>query len=74
MGTRYKKVVYREYTDETFQYQKPITEVHLGILGPVITAATGDTVQVRGYKGLYKTRERHLLNELFNGSMEYDCL
>ena len=35
IGSRYKKVVYREYTDETFKVQKKrhYNEQHLGILG-----------------------------------------
>lgn len=35
IGSRYKKVVYREYTDGTFTVQKErkSTEEHLGILG-----------------------------------------
>lgn len=32
IGSRYKKVVYREYTDDTFTDQKKRQE-HLGILG-----------------------------------------
>lgn len=32
IGSRYKKAVYREYTDETFKYQK-MRQEHLGILG-----------------------------------------
>lgn len=35
IGSRYKKVVYREYTDDTFEVQKErkSSEEHLGILG-----------------------------------------
>lgn len=35
IGSRYKKVVYREYTDETFKVQKvrQPNQQHLGILG-----------------------------------------
>lgn len=37
IGSRYKKVVYREYTDETFKNQKA-REEHLGILGEISTS------------------------------------
>jgi manganese oxidase len=44
----YQKVLYREYTDSTFQTLKPRPPEweHLGFLGPVIHAAVGDTIQV----------------------------
>ncbi len=48
IGKEYKKAVYREYTDDTFRWLKNRTadEQHLGILGPVLRAAVGDTIQV----------------------------
>ncbi|XP_048460742.1 ceruloplasmin [Rhincodon typus] len=48
IGGKYKKAVYREYTDDTFKWQKQRTqqEQHLGILGPVIKAEVGDRVKV----------------------------
>ncbi|XP_053313463.1 coagulation factor V [Spea bombifrons] len=46
--TQYKKVIFREYIDSTFQ--KPAVrgqyEEHLGILGPVIRAEVDDVIQV----------------------------
>jgi len=44
----YKKAIYREYTDATFQTLKvrPPEWEHLGMLGPLIRAEVGDTVKV----------------------------
>ncbi|XP_061096678.1 ceruloplasmin [Conger conger] len=48
IGGKYKKAVYKEYTDNTFTTRKERTaeEEHLGILGPVIRAEEGDTIRV----------------------------
>jgi len=48
VGTAYRKVLYREYTDSTFRTLKPRPEEwqHLGFLGPLIRAAVGDTIRV----------------------------
>uniref|UniRef100_A0AAZ3RBS8 ferroxidase n=1 Tax=Oncorhynchus tshawytscha TaxID=74940 RepID=A0AAZ3RBS8_ONCTS len=48
IGGKYKKVQYKEYTDNTFTVQKERTpeELHLGILGPVIRAEEEDTIKV----------------------------
>jgi hephaestin len=48
IGTTYIKSLYREYTDASFGTLKPRTaaDQHLGMLGPVIRAAVGDTVSV----------------------------
>lgn len=48
IGRVYIKAVYREYTDDTFTVRKPRSDgdVHLGILGPVLRAAVGDTMRV----------------------------
>ncbi|TSK53634.1 Ceruloplasmin [Bagarius yarrelli] len=45
---RYKKVLYREYTDETFTKPKdrPADMEHLGILGPMIHGNVGEKVKV----------------------------
>ncbi|XP_008586665.1 PREDICTED: ceruloplasmin-like [Galeopterus variegatus] len=48
IGGTYKKLVYREYTDASFQTQKA-REEHLGILGPVIKAEVGQTLKVTFY-------------------------
>jgi FtsP/CotA-like multicopper oxidase with cupredoxin domain len=48
VSTVYRKVLYREYTDSTFQTLKPRPPEweHLGFLGPVIHAVVGDTIRV----------------------------
>ncbi|XP_055294549.1 hephaestin isoform X4 [Moschus berezovskii] len=48
LGSRYKKAVFREYTDGTFRVQRPRTESekHLGILGPLIRGEVGDILTV----------------------------
>ena len=48
IGTTYHKALYHEYTDETFKTLKPRSAdwEHLGLLGPVIHAEVGDTIQV----------------------------
>ncbi len=48
MGRIYRKVIYREYTDESFIALKPRRPEweHLGLLGPVIHAEVGDTIRV----------------------------
>ncbi|KAL9973398.1 hypothetical protein ACROYT_G019854 [Oculina patagonica] len=48
IGRKYKKVVYREYTSAEFKEIKPKTtaEKHLGILGPMLHAEVGDTIEV----------------------------
>ncbi|XP_058484126.1 ferroxidase HEPHL1 isoform X1 [Solea solea] len=48
IGSRYKKVVYREYTDETFRIQRIRTssQQHLGILGPLIKAEVGEQIVI----------------------------
>jgi FtsP/CotA-like multicopper oxidase with cupredoxin domain len=44
----YRKAIFREYTDATFRTLKPRPPQweHLGILGPLIRAEVGDTIQV----------------------------
>ncbi|KAG8580846.1 hypothetical protein GDO81_007441 [Engystomops pustulosus] len=48
IGSKYKKAVYREYTDATFTIQKERTgnREHLGILGPIITANVGEKIKI----------------------------
>ncbi len=48
IGTKYKKAIFREYTDSSFQTLKPrLAEwEHLGMLGPVIRAEVGDSIRV----------------------------
>jgi FtsP/CotA-like multicopper oxidase with cupredoxin domain len=42
----YKKALYREFSDEAFKNEKIRTEKYLGVLGPVIYAEVGDTIEV----------------------------
>ncbi|XP_054838240.1 ceruloplasmin isoform X2 [Eublepharis macularius] len=48
IGSKYKKVVYREYTDSTFSTPKERKEEeqHLGILGPLLVAHVGDKIRI----------------------------
>lgn len=45
IGKVYEKVLYREYTDNSFNKEKPHPQ-HLGILGPVIKGEVGDVIKV----------------------------
>jgi FtsP/CotA-like multicopper oxidase with cupredoxin domain len=57
IGKLYRKAVYREYTDATFRHLKPRQpeEAYLGILGPILRAEVGDTIQI-----LFKNNGTHL--------------
>ncbi|XP_076876686.1 ferroxidase HEPHL1 [Brachyhypopomus gauderio] len=48
LGSKYKKVIYREYTNDTFttEKQRRSEEQHLEILGPIIRAEVGDVLQI----------------------------
>uniref|UniRef100_A0A4W6F7P2 ferroxidase n=1 Tax=Lates calcarifer TaxID=8187 RepID=A0A4W6F7P2_LATCA len=48
IGSRYKKVVYRQYTNDKFtkEIERTADMEHLGILGPMIHADVGDKVKV----------------------------
>ncbi|XP_074771625.1 hephaestin isoform X1 [Athene noctua] len=48
LGSRYKKAVYREYSDGTFQTPRARTDrdEHLGILGPFLWAEVGDILNI----------------------------
>ena len=48
VSTKYRKVLYREYTDSTFHMLKPRSPQweHLGFLGPLMRAVVGDTIRV----------------------------
>ncbi|RXN25752.1 hephaestin 1 [Labeo rohita] len=48
IGAKYKKVVFREYTDESFTKRKTRSpeEEHLEIMGPIIRAEVGERIQV----------------------------
>lgn len=48
IGRKFKKAVYREYSDSSFTALKPRAPEweHLGILGPLLRAVVGDTIRV----------------------------
>jgi FtsP/CotA-like multicopper oxidase with cupredoxin domain len=48
IGHTYRKAVFHEYRDATFTTPKPRPAelAHMGLLGPVIRAEVGDTIQV----------------------------
>ncbi|XP_058406209.1 ceruloplasmin [Diceros bicornis minor] len=48
IGSKYKKVVYRQFTDSTFSVpvERTAKEEHLGILGPQLHADVGDKVEI----------------------------
>nr|XP_003218241.1 PREDICTED: ceruloplasmin [Anolis carolinensis] len=48
IGSKYKKAVYQEYTDQTFSKPKERKEKeeHLGLLGPLLVADVRDTVKI----------------------------
>ncbi len=48
IGHVYKKAMYREYTDASFANLKPRSaeDAYLGILGPILRGAVGDTIKV----------------------------
>ena len=50
IGRIAKKAIYREYTDSTFTQlvERPAEWEHLGILGPLIRAEVGDTMDATG--------------------------
>ncbi len=47
IGRRYKKALYREYTDDTFTTlkERPAEWEHLGSQGPLVRAEVGDTIR-----------------------------
>ncbi|KAM8953158.1 ceruloplasmin [Pelodytes ibericus] len=48
LGSKYKKAIYREYTDNTFITPKERTpeQEHLGILGPLLKANVGERIVI----------------------------
>jgi len=59
IGRVYKKAIYREYTDATFSTLKVRSpeEQYLGILGPILRGAVGDTIKV-----VFKNNATHLFS------------
>ncbi|XP_049599397.1 ferroxidase HEPHL1 isoform X1 [Syngnathus scovelli] len=64
IGSRYKKVVYREYTDETFTVEKKrnADQEHLGILGPLIKAEVGEQIMI-----MFKNKAKHPFSIVAHG-------
>lgn len=58
LQTKYKKVRYIEYTDQTFTVKKP-QPAWLGILGPIIRGVEGDTINVVFYNKADKPYSMH---------------
>ena len=56
LGSKYRKALYREYTDASFSRLKPraAEDEYLGFLGPVLRAEVGDTIRV-----LFKNNATH---------------
>lgn len=56
LGHIFRKAVFREYTDSTFQTpaQRPPEWEHLGMLGPLLRAVVGDTIRV-----VFRNRATH---------------
>ncbi|XP_022102595.1 hephaestin-like protein [Acanthaster planci] len=48
IGSRYKKALFREFTDESFKVEKNRTgtDAHLGVQGPLLHMEVGETVEV----------------------------
>ncbi|XP_007935974.1 coagulation factor V [Orycteropus afer afer] len=46
IGKHYKKVVYKQYQDESFTKRMEDTDVQAGILGPIIRAQVRDTLKI----------------------------
>ncbi len=48
IGRVYKKAMYREYTDATFSTlkQRSAEDQYLGIMGPILRGAVGDTIKI----------------------------
>lgn len=57
IGTRYRKAIFQEYIDGTFQRVKPRSPQwrHLGILGPLLRVEVGDRIKV-----VFKNRTRFM--------------
>ena len=72
IGRVYRKAVYREYTDATFTTLKkrPPEWEHLGLLGPVLHAEVGDTIQVFFKNNGTKTYSMHPHGVLYEKSSE----
>lgn len=72
ISTSYIKVLYREYTDNTFRTLKlrPAEWEHLGFLGPVFRAEVGDTIRVVFRNNGHKPYSIHPHGVLYNKDSE----
>jgi len=72
IGKVYRKAIYREYTDATFTKLKPRAPEwqHLGILGPVLRAEVGDTIQVVFKNNATKPYSMHPHGVFYNKDSE----
>lgn len=61
IGSVYRKAIYREYTDGTFQTEKVRSAEweHLGIMGPLIRAEVGDTIVIHFRNNTTKPYSMH---------------
>jgi manganese oxidase len=68
-GVIYDKILYREYTDGTFATRKPRPAEweHLGLLGPLIRAEVGDTIEV-----LFRNNSRIRWSSMHPHGLLYD--
>src|SRR3954454_14164857 len=71
-ATSYRKVRFREYTDNSFKTLKPVPSEweHLGILGPVIRAEVGDTIKVVFKNNATRPYSIHVHGVLYNKDSE----
>ncbi|XP_012589374.1 PREDICTED: hephaestin isoform X2 [Condylura cristata] len=69
LGSRYKKAVFREYTDGTFRIPVPRAGAnkHLGILGPLLRGEVGDILTV-----VFKNNASRPYSVHANGVLESD--
>jgi len=72
LGGTYKKALFIEYTDDTFDTPKNRTEddLHLGSLGPVIRGEVGDTIEVVFQNKASRNYSIHPIGVLYNKSNE----
>ena len=59
IGGVYKKIIFREYTDASFDEPKPHPD-ELGLLGPIISGEIGDTIKI-----VFKNTARNRVSFIF---------
>lgn len=72
IGSTYLKALYREFTDNTFTHERPITTEHwhLGVLGPFIRAEVGDVIEVMFKNMATRNYSMHAQGLRYNKSYE----